>query len=68
MAKMGDFIAFQAAVALLKDTKQDHILTEAYDKCKAQEHFQKEEMQNFVRVYEIIADIDLVESFLAGAF
>ena len=25
-------------------------------------------MQNFVRVYEIIADIDLVESFLTGAF
>ena len=49
MAKMGDFIAFNAAVALLKDTKQEHILTEAYDKCKAQAHLPKEEMKNFVQ-------------------
>jgi amidophosphoribosyltransferase len=49
MAKMGDFIAFNAAVALLKDTKQEHILTEAYDKCKAQTHLPKEEMKNFVQ-------------------
>jgi amidophosphoribosyltransferase len=49
MAKMGDFIAFNAAVALLKDTKQEHILTETYDKCKAQAHLPKEEMKNFVQ-------------------
>jgi amidophosphoribosyltransferase len=49
MAKMGDFIAFQAAVALLKDRKQEHILTEAYDKCKAQAHLPKEEMVNYVQ-------------------
>ena len=49
MAKMGDFIAFNAAVDLLKDTKQEHILTEAYDKCKAQAHLPKEEMKNFVQ-------------------
>ncbi len=49
MAKMGDFIAFQAAVALLKDRKQEHILTEAYDKCKAQAHLPKEDMVNYVQ-------------------
>ena len=49
MAKMGDFIAFNAAVALLKDIKQEHILTETYDKCKAQAHLPKEEMKNFVQ-------------------
>ena len=49
MAKMGDFIAFQAAVALLKDRKQEYILTEAYDKCKAQAHLPKEEMVNYVQ-------------------
>ena len=38
MSKMGDFIAFNAAVALLKDTKQEHILTDAYNKCKQQEN------------------------------
>jgi len=49
MAKMGDFIAFQAAVALLKDRKQEYILTEAYDKCKAQAHLPKEDMVNYVQ-------------------
>ena len=49
MAKMGDFIAFQAVVALLKETKQNHILTETYDKCKAQERLPKEEMVNYVQ-------------------
>ena len=49
MAKMGDFIAFNAAVQLLKDTKQEHILTTVYDKCKAQAHLSKEEMVNYIQ-------------------
>jgi amidophosphoribosyltransferase len=54
MAKMGDFIAFQAAVALLKDRKQEYILTEAYDKCKAQAHLPKEDMVNYVQEKRIV--------------
>ena len=49
MAKMGDFIAFNAAVDLLKDTNQEHILTEAYLKCKSQLDLPKEEMVNYVQ-------------------
>ena len=49
MAKMGDFIAFNAAVELLKDTKQEHILTTVYDKCKAQAFLSKEEMVNYIQ-------------------
>ena len=49
MAKMGDFIAFQAAVALLKETNQEHILADTYNKCKAQENLPKEEMINYVQ-------------------
>jgi len=49
MAKMVDFIAFNAAVELLKDTKQEHILTEAYNKCKAQANLPKEDMVNYVQ-------------------
>jgi amidophosphoribosyltransferase len=53
MAKMGDFIAFQAAIALLKDTKQEHILKEVYEDCKKQLLLPKEEIKNVVkRVYE----------------
>ncbi len=49
MAKMGDFIAFQAAVALLKETGQEGLMDEVYQKSKAQENFPKEEVVNHVR-------------------
>jgi len=49
MSKIGNFIAFNAAVALLKDTKQEDILTEVYNKCKAQKNLPKEEMINCVK-------------------
>ena len=49
MSKMGDFIAFNAAVELLKDTKQEHILTDVYNKCKQQENLPKEDLQNYVQ-------------------
>ena len=49
MAKMGDFIAFQAAVSLLKENDKEAILSEVYDKCKSQEGFQKEDMKNHVQ-------------------
>lgn len=34
MAKMGDFIAFQAVVSLLKKTGKENLLDEVYEKCK----------------------------------
>jgi amidophosphoribosyltransferase len=34
MAKMGDFIAFQAVVSLLKKTAKENLLNEVYEKCK----------------------------------
>ncbi|NOQ71849.1 MAG: amidophosphoribosyltransferase [Crocinitomix sp.] len=49
MAKMGDFIAFVAAIALLKETGQEHIITETYEKCKAQEELKKEQIENYVK-------------------
>jgi amidophosphoribosyltransferase len=49
MAKLADFIAFQAAIALLKETGQEHIIKEVYDKCKAQENLPKEEIVNHVK-------------------
>ena len=49
MSRMGNFIAFQAAVSLLKERGKDTILTETYNKCKSQEDLPKEEMQNYVK-------------------
>ncbi len=53
MAKMGDFIAFRAAVALLEDRKMSKILDDVYRKCKSQVDLPKEQVLNYVKeVYE----------------
>ncbi len=49
MAKLNDFIAFKAAISLLKETHQEHIINEVYNKSKAQEKLPKEEIVNYVR-------------------
>jgi amidophosphoribosyltransferase len=49
MSRLKDFVAFQAMLALLKDTKQEHLLQEVYAKCKAQEKLPKEEVVNYVK-------------------
>ena len=46
MAKMNDFIAFRAAVALLKDRGLDNVLNDTYEKCKAELRKPLAEMQN----------------------
>jgi amidophosphoribosyltransferase len=49
MSKLGDFIAFKAAVALLKDTAQEHILTEVHEKIKALDTAGELHSENLVR-------------------
>ena len=49
MARMGDFVAFRAAVELLKDRGQEGLIQEVYKKCKAQEQMPDAEVQNFVK-------------------
>jgi amidophosphoribosyltransferase len=49
MAILGDFIAFQAAISLLKDTGQEDVIDNVYKKCKDQINFPKEEMVNHVK-------------------
>jgi amidophosphoribosyltransferase len=49
MAKIGDFIAFKAALELLKETNQHHIVDETYQKCKEQQSKSDEEIVNYVR-------------------
>lgn len=49
MAKMGDFIAFEAAISLLKEYGKEHILDDVYAKCKAQMHLPKEQIINHVK-------------------
>jgi amidophosphoribosyltransferase len=49
MSKLGDFIAFKAAVALLHDTNQEHILTEVHEKIKALDAAGQLDTENVVR-------------------
>ena len=49
MAKMGDFIAFDAAIQLLKETGRARVIDEVYEKCKAQQHLKKEQIINHVK-------------------
>jgi amidophosphoribosyltransferase len=49
MSRMGDFIAFQAAVQLLADKGQGHLLQDIYERCKVAEEAGKLHEQNFVK-------------------
>jgi amidophosphoribosyltransferase len=49
MSRMGEFVAFQAAVSLLKKSDREYIIHEVYDKCRAQAHLPKEEVKNYVK-------------------
>lgn len=49
MARIGDFIAFKAALELLKDTNQYHIVDEVYKKCKEQQNNDDATIVNFVK-------------------
>jgi amidophosphoribosyltransferase len=57
MARMGDFIAFRAALALLKDTNQYHIVDEVYKNCKLQQSLEDQEIKNAVQaIYAPFSD------------
>jgi len=49
MAKLSDFIAYKAAIELLKESHLENVINDVYKKAKAQEHLPKEEIQNFVK-------------------
>lgn len=49
MAVLDKFIAFTAAVELLKDKGLESVIEDVYKKCKAQENLPKEEIVNYVK-------------------
>lgn len=53
MSKMGEFVAFRALVDLLHKDGREHLLEEAYQRCKAQEYLPKEHITNEIKtLYE----------------
>jgi amidophosphoribosyltransferase len=49
MNRMDEFVAFRAAIALLKERGLQEIIDETYRKCKAQENLPKEQVVNSVK-------------------
>jgi len=49
MTRLGDFIAFRAAIQLLKDRGMEHVINEAYKECKAQLDKPTREAENPVK-------------------
>ena len=57
MTKMGDFIAFTAAIELLTDAGKTDVIDDVYQRCKAQQYLPKEEIINHVKdIYRPFTD------------
>ncbi|EOR93082.1 Amidophosphoribosyltransferase [Arcticibacter svalbardensis MN12-7] len=49
MSRMGEFVAFEAAIALLKDAGLEHIIDETYAKCQQAILDGREKKENFIK-------------------
>ena len=65
MSKMGEFVAFQAVVRLLKARHMDNKLDELYERAKAQEDFPKEQQQNIVQELYDLFDYEEISDMIA---
>ena len=60
MSTLEGFIAFQAAIELLKERKMTNIIDDVYKKCKAQENLKDAEVINFVKeIYNPFTDTEI---------
>ncbi len=60
MANLEGLVAFQAALALLKDHNKFDLVKEVYEKCKAQENLKDSDVKNFVKeIYENFSDQEI---------
>ena len=60
MANLDGLIAFQAALALLKERGMEHLIDEVYKKCKKQENLPDNEVINYVKeIYSTFSDEEI---------
>lgn len=60
MSRMSEFIAFKAAIELLKEHGMQHIIDETYEKSVKQLHRKKEEIVNYVKdIYAPFTDEEI---------
>ncbi len=57
MSRMGEFVAFEAAISLLRELKREDIILDVYQKCKDSASLPKEQVKNYVKaIYEPFTD------------
>lgn len=62
MSRLGEFCAFRAAIALLKESGRQDYIDDIYRKCKAQENLRKEEVVNYVKdIYAPFTDEEIAD-------
>lgn len=49
MSRMGEFVAFEAAISLLKEAGKDDVILDVYQKCKDSASLPKEDVKNYVK-------------------
>jgi amidophosphoribosyltransferase len=60
MAKMGDFIAFEAAITLLNETGRQQVIQDVYTKCLAQADLPRDQIRNWVKeIYTPFTDEEI---------
>ena len=57
MSRMGEFVAFEAAISLLKEMGREDVILDVYQKCKDSQKLPKEEVKNYVKeIYALFTD------------
>ncbi len=65
MTKMSEFVAFVAAIELLKESGRQHVIDDVYRKCKEQEHLPKEQIKNYVKeIYAPFTDDEITQKIV----
>ncbi len=60
MSRMGEFVAFEAAISLLKETRKEHIIQETYQNCIESEKLGNKQVKNYVQaIYNHFTDEEI---------
>lgn len=66
MSRMGEFIAFKAAMALLKEREMTDVIESVYLKCKNQDSVPRSELRNYVKeIYAPFSDNEISDKIAA---
>lgn len=66
MSRMGEFIAFKAAMALLRERGMTDVIDNVYEKCRNQDSLPKDEVENYVKgIYAPFTDEEVAAKIAA---